>query len=300
MDDRSYEILSDIQLKYARLIRLQDFEDEELLDAKQNRPFGEYCWTCTSSLIFYVLSHFKEDMCTYVDADTYFYQSPQILINEMLYAKKSVMVVPHGFPKKDEHRAEKVGRYCVEFNTFVNNVEGITVLREWRRKCLECCCNLGDGIHWGDQKYLDEWPSKYNFVYICQNQGAGLASWNIENYEINSSNQLILRETGAEINIVFYHFHGIEYYSKHVVKPGIMRIKGKYGKHLETLYIDYLLKINQKKDFLNKKYRFAKILYKHPLDKRGSRLKMIIKRTWIGNIIWIRKAQNRGEYLIHF
>ena len=59
MSDRCYEVLSDMQLPRIVPIRLSDFEDDELLRVKPTRGVGEYCWTCTSSLILYVLRECK-------------------------------------------------------------------------------------------------------------------------------------------------------------------------------------------------------------------------------------------------
>ena len=113
MDDKCYDVLSDLNLDRHIPIRLSDFEegDYELLEAKANRPIGEYCWTCSSSFIRYILRKYNEPFCTYIDADMYFYSDPQILIDEMLLAGKSVMVTPHRFPKKSEKQAEKVANY---------------------------------------------------------------------------------------------------------------------------------------------------------------------------------------------
>ena len=35
-----------------------------------------------------------------------------------------------------------------------------------------------------NQKYLDEWPTKFKNIHIMQNLGGGLGPWNIENYDI--------------------------------------------------------------------------------------------------------------------
>ncbi len=185
MDDKCYEVLSDINLEHQIPIRLSDFEcgDEGLLKAKSNRSMGEYCWTCSSSFIRYILHKYNEPICTYIDADMYFYNNPQILIDEMIDKGKSVMMVPHRFSEKNVKEAEIVGTYCVEFNTFLNDRNGNIVLNHWRSKCLDCCSNLGDGIHWGDQKYMDEWPMLFpNSVHVCNNLGAGIAPWNIDRY----------------------------------------------------------------------------------------------------------------------
>ena len=65
------------------VISLREFEDQKLLIAKENRSSGEYCWTCTPSTVLYVLDHYDVDSCTYIDADLYFFSSPQILIDEV-------------------------------------------------------------------------------------------------------------------------------------------------------------------------------------------------------------------------
>ena len=50
MDDDTYDTLKLLGLENCSLIRLVDFEDEQLLQAKQDRSRAEYCWTCTPSL----------------------------------------------------------------------------------------------------------------------------------------------------------------------------------------------------------------------------------------------------------
>ena len=120
MNDKCREVLEDLNLPYLKIITLTEFENEELLKAKNNRSRGEYCWTCSSSLIKYLLTTYKLDTCTYVDVDMMFYKNPQILIDEMLYAGASVQIVEHRF-EKNNNLAQKVGKYCVEFNTFKND-----------------------------------------------------------------------------------------------------------------------------------------------------------------------------------
>ena len=258
MDDKSYEVLSDINLEYLIPIRLCDFEQEDtaLLEAKSNRTDGEYCWTCTSSLIKYVLRVYKHDICTYIDADMYFYMDPQILVNEMLAAGKSVMVTPHRFPVKDEKFAKTVGNYCVEFNTFCNTPESLEALEYWRNRCLECCSNLGDGVHWGDQKYLDELVLGYSCVHICQNRGAGVAPWNIILYNID------------DIPFVFYHFQSVKYITRNIINTSILTMPEMDMELVDKLYYPYLIKIEEKKKLLENKWGLTYLILHHPMDKK--------------------------------
>ena len=76
MDDRCCDILNSMKLSNVTVISLKEFEDEELLKIKAERSRAEYCWTCSASLIDYVLETYKEAYCTYIDSDLYFFKNP--------------------------------------------------------------------------------------------------------------------------------------------------------------------------------------------------------------------------------
>ena len=82
-NDECFSVLKSLYLANMTVISLPEFEDEELLKVKPTRSRGEYCWTCSSSTILYVLDNYDVDHCTYIDADLYFFASPQILLDEM-------------------------------------------------------------------------------------------------------------------------------------------------------------------------------------------------------------------------
>ena len=73
-DTETYEILSKINDKYFTVISLAEFESDKLKKIKNSRTSQEYCWTCTPSIIYYVLSHFDLEHCIYLDADLYFFK----------------------------------------------------------------------------------------------------------------------------------------------------------------------------------------------------------------------------------
>ena len=58
-DDASYDALKRLNYENLIPISLAEFEDEKLLAIKSTRTRGEYCWTCTSSTIRYVLQNFE-------------------------------------------------------------------------------------------------------------------------------------------------------------------------------------------------------------------------------------------------
>lgn len=261
MDGKCFEVLSSMCEERLRPIHLEDVENDKMLEAKANRSIAEYCWTCSSRLIQFILETYKPECCTYIDADMYFYQDPQKLIDEMLEAGKSVMMVPHRFSERKKHLASKVGTYCVEFNCFKNDAEGLEVLNHWHNKCLECCSNLSDGIHWGDQKYMDEWPKLFpNSIYVCKNFGAGIATWNIDHYKLVKREGPIVhyKPDNSEGNIVFYHFAAIKNITHSIFKINIREGFDSIDYELvDYLYFIYLKKIKAARDILESKYHIT-------------------------------------------
>lgn len=288
MDDKCYEVLTDLHQKNHIPIRLSDFEagDEGLLKAKGNRSTGEYCWTCSSSFIRYVLRYYKEPICTYIDADMYFYNDPQILVDEMRNAGKSVMVVPHRFPKGKEAMENTIGKYCVEFNTFVNNSEGLQVLEYWRNRCLECCSILGDGIHWGDQKYLEELVDIFDCVHVCAHPGAGVASWNVEDYcDYDNNNGSIKYENDNEISLIFFHYASLTYRSKRIIDTGVVCTCYMDYRTVDNLYRAYLSRIDKKKVSIKMDYGVNTLIKKHPSATGKLTLRQRITSSYFGVII---------------
>lgn len=297
MDEKCYEVLTHLNLQFLSPIRLVDFEDEELLKIKKTRSLGEYCWTCSSSLIRYILQTYDTEYCTYVDADMYFYSDPSVVIDEMKMKGASVQVVGHRFNKYDaKHRSHILGTYCVEFNTFKNDENGLKLLNRWRNQCLEYCKIDGDGVHWADQKYLDGWCDKYSYCIETQNLGMGIAPWNIAQYKLMSNSpSLVVFSHNKAYQVVFYHFENIEYLSENVVKMNVFKEWNVDKDLVEVLYRPYLSKIREKKTILKEKYGIDILLKTHPgVDVKGINLLFLfaqkIKKigtfnTWINFLL---------------
>src|SRR5690606_12912481 len=109
-DDECYDIQTRLSLPKATIISLSDFEDEQLLAVKPSRTAGEYCWTCTPSVILYSIQEFGLSNCTYLDADVFFYTDPSMLIDAANGA--SVIITPHRYTPLYED-SESGGIYCV-------------------------------------------------------------------------------------------------------------------------------------------------------------------------------------------
>lgn len=292
MDSRCYEILSDLNYDNLVPIKLQDFESKDLLSAKSNRSFGLYCWTCSSSLIKYILERFQPDYCTYIDADMAFYSDPYVLVDELEKTGKDVSLVAHRFSWFDKKREKTVGRFCVECNTFRNSDESKRLLDIWIGQCIEDCSAKGDGVHWGDQMYISEWDKKYESVIESKHYGAGVAPWNLSQYKLlNNNSGTQLKYKGHQFPLLFFHFEGITYSSINDVNIHVYSDWGIDDTLVEHLYYPYLKQINQVKSLLREKYRLSTIITSHPamkakkeetrIDKLTRRIKSIFSLDFV-------------------
>lgn len=213
-DDACYETLTKLQLPKATIIPLSDFEDEQLLAVKPTRTTGEYCWTCTPSIILYSIRNYGLSNCTYLDADLFFYADPEVLIEEAKGA--SVIITPHRYSPMYED-SESGGTYCVQFVYFKNSDEGLAVLEWWRAACIEWCYNRREPGRFGDQKYLDVWTSMFTGVHVLEHLGGGVAPWNVQQYDFTHRiGQVWGKELVSQhvFPVIFYHFHALKYAEK--------------------------------------------------------------------------------------
>ena len=267
MDDICYDILCSIGAEGIIPVKLADFETDDLLEAKKNRSRGEYCWTCASNFIFYVLQTYGEECCTYIDADMCFYADPDVLIEEMIAKGKSVQIIEHRFRRNfaGKYQQKISGRFCVEFNTFKNDKAGMEVLDTWRRQALEQCGFSYGTEKLGDQMYLDEWAEKYNCVHILENLGAGLAPWNLNRYhylkEDGQGIWLNFDKYPQPIKLVFFHYHDLNYLDRQHIDIRVHKRYWKLDMKLTSkLYEDYLCRLEEKKKWIEEHYGFCPLV----------------------------------------
>lgn len=203
MDEQTRFILERLDLPSVKCISLAEVENEELLAAKADRGGAEYCWTLSSCFTWHVMQTCPEiDFLTYVDADLLFYSDVQPLFDEI--GDASIAIIEHRFSERLKDR-EVNGRFCVEWDSFRRDEQGLACLSRWRDQCIEWCYyRLEDG-RMGDQKYLDEWPSRYSSCHILMHPGAGIAPWNYAQYRFDKDEAGNITVDGAPL--IFYHFH---------------------------------------------------------------------------------------------
>ncbi|TAH04960.1 MAG: glycosyl transferase [Sphingobacteriales bacterium] len=232
---------------HCTVISLKEFEDEALLAIKPQRSIAEYCWTCTSSTILYCIQQFQLAHCTYIDADIIFYSNPQVLIDEM--GSKDVLISEHRYTPA-YNQTDYSGIYCVQFMCFKNTANGLHILNWWRERCLEWCFARLENGKFGDQKYLDDWTTRFTNVHVMQHRGGGVAPWNVQQYTISSGPTL--KHQGILTALIFFHFHGVKFYTnKQVSYCGPLYELSEAVK--DNLYQPYVQQLLQQQIYLHKK-----------------------------------------------
>lgn len=205
-DDEAHRALT--ALAYANIvpIALGELEagDGALQAAKENRTRVEYYFTCTSSLPLYIFARWPDVAgVTYLDADLCFFGDPQPVFDEIGTAP--IAIVAHRFPEASRD-LERYGVYNVGWLTFRRGEAASACLTWWRDRCLEWCYDRAEDGRFADQKYLDDWPSRFEGVVVIHHKGANLAPWNLANYTISWSGGRVLVDADP---LVFFHFHSL-------------------------------------------------------------------------------------------
>ena len=205
-------------------ITLDEYEqgDKDLLAAKQNRTLIEYYFTCSPSLPLFILNHNpRVDLITYLDADLFFFADPTPIYEEL--ADRSVGIIGHRFPPFLQG-LELYGIYNVGWVSFRRDAHALDCLRWWRERCLEWCYDRYEDGRFADQKYLDDWPSRFQRVAVLQHKGANLAPWNLANYTIRVNGDHVLVD---EDPLIFFHFHRLRQIEGWVYDPRLVDYKTK-------------------------------------------------------------------------
>jgi hypothetical protein len=205
-DEQADRLLGRLGLPHLSTVSLNDLEsfDRELAATKADRTPLEYCCTATPALPLFMFGT-RPDLgeITYLDADLFFFANPEPLFEEL--GDDSVLVISHRFPRHLRHH-EINGIFNVQFLTFRRDANGLACLNWWHDRCIEWCYFRLEATRFADQKYLDEWPSRFGGVHILRHKGGGLAPWNMSGYAIRQVGGAIFVD---EDPLIFFHFHKV-------------------------------------------------------------------------------------------
>lgn len=204
LDDETERTLKSLGLEHLVTVRLSELEqaDPALLAAKSDRLLIEYYWTCGPAFLLHV---FERDCSvqalTYVDSDIFFFGDPRPVFDEL--GTSSILVIPHRHSPLDADDSRPRQLYNVGLIVFRPTTSGLACLRWWREKCLEWCCDREDDARFGDQGYVNEWPTRFDGVMVAQHEGAGVGPWNLGNYQFSYDGDRVMVNQST---LLFYHF----------------------------------------------------------------------------------------------
>ena len=236
MDRACHDVLSRLALPGLHVISLEDYEkgDPELLRAKPTRTLIEYYFTCSPSLPLFILNHHPQvDLITYLDADLGFFADPQPLYEEI--GDRSIAIIGHRLPPQE---LERCGIYNVGWLSFRRDRHALACLHWWRERCLEWCYDRYEDGRFADQKYLDDWPTRFQGVAVLQHKGANLAPWNLANYAIRMERDRVWVD---EQPLIFFHFHRLKQIEGWVYDPTLAGYRAKASSVVRrSIYAPYI------------------------------------------------------------
>lgn len=207
MDNASEQILSELRLPRVRLLPIRTLEeaDTELVGVKASRSIAEYAWTCTPSFLIYLIGCVRDgEAVAYLDADLMYFSDPQPIFDE--WADNDILIHEHRYAPRNRHMEKDSGVFNVGLVGVRASAQGRRCLIRWRGQCLAACTLDPERGLCGDQKYLDEWPALYDRLTVIRHKGAGLAPWNLEQYQLSAGKE------GPSVdgaNVIFYHYHAL-------------------------------------------------------------------------------------------
>ena len=215
---------------------------------ENERTRTEFNWTLSSFSIQFFIKKYNLPSITYLDADLCFYDDPKVLFDEL--KGESVIITPHNYtPCYDQ--TETSGRYCVQFMYFKNDETGNEVLEWWRNACEECCPGKYTDGKFGDQKYLDDWLSRFpGKVHEEKHLGCGIAPWNVQQFDVlGERGKLFIQNkiTRQKSPIIFFHFHGLkEFICKDKSFVWVPNTEYEYSEDvINMMYKPYVQKLEQ-------------------------------------------------------
>jgi hypothetical protein len=139
-----------------------------------------------------------------VDADLWFFSTPDPVLGEIAAARASVAATPHRFPARYASYADR-GRFCQCASYFANDETGRCVADRWAAACLDKC----DESTVGDQLALNEFPALAGDRFReIEHIGWAAGPWNaLDTYSIPCNGMVRLRLHEPDHPLICYHFH---------------------------------------------------------------------------------------------
>lgn len=208
MDQKTHSFLQSADLPNVNLLTIDDIAslDPDILTVRGNRSVVELYFSSKAFLCSYLFrTQSQIDLLTYLDADMFFFRSPDAIVKEM--EGFSVGLTPHRFPAHQKHR-EQYGFFNAGFISIRRDTTGLECLDWWRKSCFDWCHDYVSEGRFADQGYLSMMPARFPAVRVIPSKGFNAAPWNISQFDIAGNTDGITIDGDL---LVLYHFHGIKW-----------------------------------------------------------------------------------------
>jgi hypothetical protein len=207
LDEKAAAVLRSLPNPNIEVIEFPNFPDLELRALVGRRPWREICWTSASCLLSYCIDQgLPVDFVGYVDADCFFFGNIENMIDE-IPDDKSIAIHEHKFSSDRQEWLQRSGRFNVGVVLGRPDDYFSECIKNWRGQVLSRCVVNFDTGECGDQTYLNDWPSRYPALHVFKSKGAGVAPWNLNNYDISNRNGKLMADNEE---LFFFHFHGLQ------------------------------------------------------------------------------------------
>jgi len=220
------------------IIPFSYIETSELRELKPSIPFNQYIWASkpASMLHLYQTQPAIEKLC-YLDADCFFFSSPQDIFDNLQRKGAWLALTPHRFMPEFKRYLIN-GRFNGGFIYTVRKPSTLRCLTSWHIACTL----LEEKRHrHAEQRHLETWPENWGAVEILH-KGLNLAPWN----QGENQYRYTLHDSQIQVDdepLVMYHFHeglGTRYpldpfVKEHIYGPyrhALERAGEIYGNHL--------------------------------------------------------------------
>lgn len=233
----------------------------KLRPARQTRTQAEFYFTASPTWFRHVLEKTGPgNLVTKIDADCYFFNSPHEIYE--FEKQGSITISPH---YRTIGGNELYGKFNVGWVTIRNDETGMNCVSKWADQCVEWCFDKPDGNRYADQKYLDQWPSRYPKLLILNHPGSNLAYWNVQEIKLSLQNKIVMADQRP---LIFYHFSGLKKISKNLYDPSLISRGISVNKILnQHIYKKYCKRLSLFEKTLDKNNALCSIRFKNNKPK---------------------------------
>lgn len=292
LDTESVSALKALQFENLIVVGLEALNAEQVNWIRSRTNYPQFCWSMQPLICRYVLD-LGEPSVTYLEADSWFFSNPQPIFDEL--KGFSVSLAPHFYSPQFQNFQDGSGIYCTHFNYFKNDDDGTACLEFWRQKNFEYTKDLPQT--YPGQSALDLFKPKFSGVAVITHRGAGVAPWNVQQYQVTKNGATTLID---QLPVIFYHYHQLARFEDGKFNLGEYPISKAAIKYLYLPYIRAVLEsekmvrekdpnFNFKRTSKNPPKLIASILTLNKAGFRRSIHNLIRKVKGISNVIDPRK-----------